>query len=471
MPVTINKRQLCEVIKGEPVVPGSDSILGLGLNFDSRDLKGGEIFIALPGETTHGHEFLVQAADRGASLFIIEDKAAAEKLPDKARAIVVKSSQQALYDLASWWRETLNVFTIAITGSAGKTTTKELLRYILSETGQGTWSLKSHNNHVGVPYTILRASREDHWLVLEMGMNHPGEIATLSKCARPDIAVVTTVAPAHIEFFDSLEDIAREKLSIADGMRKGEGTLIVNAECDALMKSFNEENCPYTVFKFGKGSEAEVAAVTSIVKGDSIGIEFEVKLFTEIAHVALPIAGKVNALNAAAALLAAKSINPLSSLKNLTVGLEKFQPPDGRLKCHQLNESKMLIDDSYNANPASMLSTIDVAHDLVVSGKDVVLILGEMRELGDHSERYHQEIGAAAAASGASACIFVDPVAHWYREGAKRSGGPVQLINASSAEEAADLASKLDTDTYIVKASRGARLDKTVNKLIADSSH
>lgn len=471
MPVTINKRQLCEVIKGTPVVPGSDSILGLGLNFDSRELKGGEIFVALPGESTHGHEFLVQAAEKGASLFIIEDKAAAEKLPDKARAIVVKSSQQALYDLASWWRETLNVFTIAITGSVGKTTTKELLRYILSETGQGTWSLKSHNNHVGVPYTILRASREDHWLVLEMGMNHPGEIATLSKCARPDIAVVTAVAPAHIEFFDSVEAIAGEKLSIATGMRKGEGTLILNAECDVLMKSFDEKNCPYTVFKFGNGFEAEVAAVTSTLEGDSFGIEFDVKLFTEIAHVALPIAGKVNALNAAAALLAAKSINPLASLNDLKVGLEKFQSPDGRLKCHQLSERKMLIDDSYNANPASMFSTIDVAHDLALGGKRVVLILGEMKELGEHSERYHHEIGAAAAASGAIVCIFVEPVAGWYREGAKRSAGAFELISAATPEEAADVASTIEADVYIVKASRGARLDKTANKLIADASH
>ena len=242
-----------------------------GVEFDSREIRGGELFVALAGEKTHGHQFLATAFNRGAALALVESEQIAKDSEFPTACVIVPNSLLAFQQLASYWRAQLTMPVIGVTGSVGKTTVKEMLASILMLTGAGTYSLKSHNNHVGVPYTICRIKREHAWAVIEMGMNHAGEISTVSKIARPDVGVITTIAPAHIEHLGSLDAIADAKCEILHGMSSS-STLVVNGDSQALEMALNRAEIRSTQRVIRFGAEASGLDAT-LVKAESRGLE------------------------------------------------------------------------------------------------------------------------------------------------------------------------------------------------------
>jgi len=439
-----------------------------GVEFDSREIRGGELFVALAGEKTHGHQFLATAFNRGAALALVESEQIAKDSEFPTACVIVPNSLLAFQQLASYWRAQLTMPVIGVTGSVGKTTVKEMLASILMLTGAGTYSLKSHNNHVGVPYTICRIKREHAWAVIEMGMNHAGEISTVSKIARPDVGVITTIAPAHIEHLGSLDAIADAKCEILHGMSSS-STLVVNGDSQALEMALNRAEIRSTQRVIRFGAEASGLDAT-LVKAESRGLEgltLTARLGSQEITASMSVLGRHNALNALAAVVAAQAACPDMELLQLQKGLENFKAPLMRLNRITLANGRILVDDSYNANPASMKALIELATDLQGQGSKVGLVLGDMFELGPDSERYHTEIGQAVAACRPVFLVCVGPFSRFYLTPAQASG--IATYQAETPEQAGHVAAKLQSDILLVKASRGMQLDRAVSVLRSDS--
>ncbi len=468
MSVSLAKEKLIEITGGcsGGSSASSEKISFVGVEYSSRDVKGGELFIALKGEKSHGHEYVEDAWNRGASLIMVEDPSFLDTFEDPSRIIVVDDSLRAFRKLASWWRRALAIPVLGITGSVGKTTVKEITASILLRSGSGTYSLKSHNNHVGVPYTLCRLKRGQKWAVVEMGMNHPGEIKNLTSIVEPDVATITRIAPAHVMSFGSLEDIAKAKLEILDGMTV-RAPIILNNDDDILNNVYDNitRNHQREVRLFGtsKGSHARV----SDIKAHGLeGISFKLELFGESAAVRMGAMGKHTAMNAACAALSAKTLVPSLTLQQVVEGLEMFRAPLMRLNLKQLTNKRQLIDDSYNANPVSLGAFIEFAGDLKAGApQGVGLVVGDMLELGDSAEKYHQEIGAMLAKVEPA---FIVAVGQWAKVLVQKSADKgIATFEAKSPEEAGEIVLSQEFDIVMLKASRGVGLERAV-KVIMD---
>lgn len=463
MTLRILRDDLVSVTQGM-AIPSSEKLSSFGVEFDSREIKGGELFVALKGESTHGHAFLEQAFSKGASLALVEDKGLLESSQYKERLVVVGDSLSAFWALATWWRRKLQVPIVAVTGSVGKTSVKELIATILLKHSRGSYSLKSYNNHVGVPYTVCRISNEHEWAVVEMGMNHSGEIRLLSKIVEPDVAVVTEVVAAHIGSFSNIEGVADEKLSIVEGLG-GKGTLIINGDTDVIQDRAIQlcKEKGIQLLKFGKGSglDAEVQKVKS--RGLD-GIEFTIKLQGDSITSKLSVLGRHNAINAACAALAAKTLVPALNKDEIMAGLRDYTAPLMRLNLKAMQDGRLVLDDSYNANPGSMMALLDIGTDLISSGMKVGMVLGDMLELGSFSQRYHTEMGERIAKIGPSFLISVGEFRECYLEAPRKAG--INVSSATSPEEAAVTVRGLPFDIVLIKGSRGVKLDRTVKILL-----
>ncbi|MCB0311446.1 MAG: UDP-N-acetylmuramoyl-tripeptide--D-alanyl-D-alanine ligase, partial [Bdellovibrionales bacterium] len=260
--IAISLETLLKVTGGETLA-NKERLSFRGIEYDSRQIKGGELFVALKGETTHGHQFVRAALDQGAALCLVEEREIFAGQPESSRLVFVPDTLQAFWTLASYWRDKLGTPIAAVTGSVGKTTVKEIAACILLKHSRGAYSRKSFNNQVGVPYSLCALAPEHQWGVLELGMNHPGEIKLLSKIVKPDVAVVTAIAPAHMEFFNSLADIADAKLEILEGLRAG-GTLVVNGDDPELVAGLSRSaESDFDLQRYGQkaGSDLQIKAV------------------------------------------------------------------------------------------------------------------------------------------------------------------------------------------------------------------
>ena len=433
-----------------------------GVEYDSRNIRGGELFVCLKGETTHGHHYLSDVLSRGASMALVEDEELLRTSPDAARLIFVPDTLKAFWTIATWWRRKLNTPLVAITGSVGKTTVKELVASILLQHSVGSFSLKSFNNHVGVPYTLCRISPEHRWAVAEVGMNHPGEIATLSRVIEPDVVVVTEVQPAHIGAFSDLRGIGVEKLSIIEGLRPG-GKIIVNGDNETIQSLLQTESCPKNLLRFGLGARCDLRIENVVSKGLD-AIECDLVYRAERRHVRIGIPGVHNGANAACAALASLTLIPELTLDQVEGGLKAFRAPLMRLNLKSLPDGRKLLDDSYNSNPASLRALLAICRSLADEGQNVGLVIGEMRELGAFAEKYHRELGEEASRSGASFVIGVGGYRDTLLEGARGAGIPA--FSAGSPEEAGELARKQSFDIVLVKGSRGVELERAVKVLL-----
>ena len=418
-----------------------------GVAIDSRRVESGTLFVALPGARVDGHEFVADAGRRGASAALVS-RSGAYPLP----TLLVPDTGQALVHLARAWRARHLPKVIAVTGSNGKTTVKEMLAAIAQRESVTLSTRGNLNNELGVPLTLLELDTSHETLVIELGANHPGEIGRLTALANPDVGVITQCAPAHIEGFGSLEGVARAKGELFQGMASA-GVAVVNAD-DTFAALWRELAAPRRMIAFGLGSEADVSgqwkalATGTVVEVRGLGGPLEVEL-------ALP--GRHNVMNALAAAAAAHAAG--FSRDAVRAGLAALRPIPGRLELRALRPGFTLIDDTYNANPTSLQAGLDV---LASHAGRRWLVLGDMGELGAEGVRRHEEAADAArrcgverlyttgALSRSTSCRFGSGAAHFDTRDA--------LIEAVVRELPASV-------TVLVKGSRAMGLEAVVQAL------
>ncbi len=425
---------------------------------DSRRVSDGCLFVALRGPNHDAHDYVAQAFAGGAAGALVE------RVPDgvdPARCFLVGDCLRALGDLAHWSREANpQLRVVAITGSNGKTTTKEMVAAIceLATGGAADAVLKTagnQNNLIGLPLTLLRMRGSESIAVLEMGMNQRGEIARLAEIARPDFGVITNVGAAHLEGLGSIEGVAAAKGELFAGMQDTT-TIAVNAD-DARVVALAER---FSGAKVTFGSGAEVRADGIADKGID-GIDLRLHIGDSSAALRLHFSGLHNVHNALAAAALGHAMGlPLSTI---AAGLEAARPPAMRMQMIALANGVTLINDSYNANPESMIAGIRAA---AASGARSWAVLGEMRELGDHSARLHREVGAEAARAGIDFLVAVGAQGDETAAGARDAGGSCAIHECADASAAAELVRSQwrDGDVVLVKGSRGPDDDPAVRR-------
>ena len=437
------------------------SLIGADVRFasvgtDSRDIASGQLFVALKGDRFDGHDYLEQAMSQGASAVLVsEDKGVTP-------AIVVNDTCQALGKLASFWRKKFTIPFVAITGSNGKTTIKEMLVAVLANHTGGAEKIHATagnlNNHIGLPLTLLKLRAHHRYSVLEMGMSHLGEIAYLADIAKPDVAVISNAGTAHIGEVGSRSNIAQAKGEIFSGLT-GDGVAVINADDDYAdyWKSLNTNRKMVT---FGLNANADVSA-TFKEKSGACHVQLTTKMGQ--ADVMLNALGTHNVRNALAACAAAAALG--ISIKEIADGLSHFHAVKGRLQRKLGVSHALVIDDTYNANPDSMRAAIDVLAKL--SGKKV-LVLGDMGELGSDAPRMHAEIGAYAKASDIDALYCFGELSqaalNSFGVGARYFSNIDTLIDALLQE-------MRQGDSVLVKGSRFMKMERVVNAIVIDADN
>jgi len=470
MTITLSKQELASITNGRSIKEAdARPIVFMGVEYDSRQIRGGELFIALKGKGTHGHHFVSEASKRGAALFLVEpsflEDTALMVGVEEERLVVVEDTLEAFRAVASWWRDHLGLPVLAITGSVGKTTTKEMAASILLQSGPGSYSLKSYNNHVGVPYTLCQMTKEHQWAVVEVGMNHAGEIRNLISIVKPDVAAITRIADVHIGNLGSRDAIAQAKLEIVEGLKIG-GTLILNGDDEVLERNFNAlpPRSDLKVLRFGSttGSLRYGDARSKLLEGIAFKLMWETG---EALDIEMPVLGVHNAMNAACAAIAGRALVPHLSDQQIERGLRRFIAPLARLNVKHLAEDFTLIDDSYNASPAGVEAMLAVAKSISDEGSSVGLILGEMREQGDFSQGAHTKIGNIVAALKPEYIITVAGDASIISRIAGEQG--IEARHFETPEEAADEALQRRSRYLLVKGSLSVGLGRAVERIVA----
>jgi UDP-N-acetylmuramoyl-tripeptide--D-alanyl-D-alanine ligase len=432
-----------------------------GVATDSRRLRPGELFVAIKGDAHDGHEFLADAAARGAGAVVVERSYAERPLP--CGMIVVRDTLAALGDLAAFHRRRHRARVVAVTGSNGKTTTKEMLAAILERAfgaGRVLRTTGTQNNLVGLPLTLLRLAGTEAAAILELGMNGPGEIWRLAQIAEPDVGVITCVAPAHLEGLGSLHGVAEAKAELYRRLRPS-AIAVVNAD-DPLVAA-SARVFPGRKIPFGTADPVAIAA-RGIVDRGLEGTEFRLVVERHDVPIRLAVPGRHNVTNALAAAAAAHALGV--DLATVEAGLEAFQPPGMRMEVTQLPTGVTVLNDAYNANPASMAAAL---RTLAASrGRRRIAVLGEMRELGAESERAHRELGGAAAAARVDALFLLGERSADVLAGAEAAGLPVERITVAGSH--GELAARLaefcrNGDLVLLKGSRGAAMEEVLRHL------
>ena len=454
------------------------------LTTDTRDELSGACFVAIVGEKFDGHAFVAQAARAGAALAVVERELPPNELaglPADFGILRVRSTRKALGAIAHAWRRSLLKLRVAaVTGSAGKTTTRRLLEGILSEAGPTNASAKSFNNDIGVPLTLLATPDEARFLVAEIGMNHPGEILPLTEMVEPEGAIITLAGRAHLEGMGSIEAVAAEKASILEGVPE-HGFGVINGDNPPLLAAVERlvatGRAPSRLVTFGTGPGCDyrLTSRTATASGQTIEIEFPVgsPIFDagapRRATIDLRMPGEHNARNAVAAIAAACEMGVPLAL--ITRGIARVEPSDMRLERLDV-AGRQVFNDAYNANPDAMIASLRAFAELASGVSRRVAILGEMRELGPNARELHAEVGAHAAANlgGGDAIVAVGPHAQALVEAARRSGFSGDTMHAEAFSEAfaIDAAGLAPAGAAILlKGSRGARMERFLEPLKA----
>jgi UDP-N-acetylmuramoyl-tripeptide--D-alanyl-D-alanine ligase len=439
-------------LAGSSISSGDQTVVVTKVNTDSRTLKPRELFVALRGQNFDGHNFVQSAAQTGAAGAIVESGWNGE-IPKNFALIRTKDTLQAYQDLAANYRKSLTLKVVAITGSNGKTSTKDFTAAVLAHRFRVTKTEGNFNNHVGLPRTILEATSGDQIGVWEIGMNHPGEIATLAKVAAPDVAVITNIGVAHIEFMGSREKIAEEKGSLAEAVGT-EGTIILNAD-DAFTR---------TVASRARGKVILAGSTSGSIRAGEItqsgtGTDFTILEGAHRCRAQLSVPGLHMVQNALLAIAAGRIFG--LSLEECAAELVAAPLTKARSQIKDIGGVQFL-DDSYNANPDSMKAALRTLVELDADGKRIA-VLGEMRELGDQSERGHREVGETAAALKVDQLIAIGDVAAAIADAAGRAGLRKTTI-VKSTLEAAEVLGEIAApgDLILIKGSRAARTEEVI---------
>ncbi|HKP05501.1 MAG TPA: UDP-N-acetylmuramoyl-tripeptide--D-alanyl-D-alanine ligase [Chthoniobacterales bacterium] len=443
--------QIAKFAGGSFAAGNADAVV-TRVSTDSRTLQPGDLFVPLRGENFDGHRFVSQAVERGAVGAMVEENWKGE-VPAGFALIRVPDTLVGYQNLAANYRQSLSLKVIAITGSNGKTSTKDFVAATLARRFRVTKTEGNFNNHVGLPQTMLAAMREDAIAVWEIGMNHPGEIAALAKLAAPDVAIITNVGLAHIEFMGSREAIAAEKGSLAEAIG-ADGLVILNAD-DAFSEQIAQRTRARTVLA---GIEKGSVRATDISQSPT-GSEFTILEEAHRCRAQLPVPGMHMVQNAMLAIAAGRAFG--LSLEECAVGLASTPLTKARLQIREISGIQF-IDDSYNANPDSMKAALRTLIELEADGRRIA-VLGEMGELGDESERGHREVGEAAAALGVDRLIAVGAAGAIIAQAAQ-SAGLGESSAVDSPQAAADLLGENAAagDLILVKGSRSARMERVL---------
>ena len=428
---------------------------------DSRRVSESSLFVALRGPSFDGHDFVAAALAAGATGAIVE------RVPngvDAEMCFVVGDSLRALGDLAHFSRErSSELQVVAITGSNGKTTTKEMIASICAEAtrdvvGAVLKTAGNQNNLVGLPLTLLRMLGDEAIAVLEMGMNQPGEIARLTEIARPNFGVITNVAAAHLAGLGSLDGVAAAKGELFGGMSP-DGTIAVNVDDQRVVRAAERFSGKRVEF----GSGADVYASRARDRGSG-GFSMNLHVGGKSQRVRLSFVGLHNVENALAAAALGHAMG--FSLATIVAGLEAARPAPMRMQIVELAGGATVINDSYNANPASVIAGMRSVAASARRGGRGWAVLGEMRELGGHSARFHREVGAEAARLGLAYLIAVGPQREEIAAGARSVDSLVEVVEcADSATAASWIRDKVQAgDVLLVKGSRGADSEDAVRR-------
>jgi UDP-N-acetylmuramoyl-tripeptide--D-alanyl-D-alanine ligase len=433
---------------------GKSELTVIGISTDSRTLQQGDLFVALRGENFDGHQFVEKAGERGAVGAIVE-RDWRGKTSKNFALIRVNDTLIAYQQIASRYRQTLSLKVIAITGSNGKTTTKDFVAAALGHRFRVTKTEGNFNNHVGLPRTMLEASSHDEIAVWEIGMNHPGEIAALAKLARPDVGIITNIGVAHIEFMGTRDAIAQEKGALAEAIA-AEGTVILNAD-DPFSKKIAQRTRAKIIFAGTK--EGSVRATD--LRQSASGSEFTILEGAHRCRAQLPVPGLHMVQNALLAVAAGRVFG--LSIEDCAGGLVSAPLTKARLQIKTIR-GVQFIDDSYNANPESMRAALATLAELETDGRRIA-VLGEMAELGTESERGHREVGEAAASFKIDELIAIGELAGAITESAQ-AAGLEKSRTVASTDEAAELLTDETApgDLVLIKGSRAARTERVLEQ-------
>jgi UDP-N-acetylmuramoyl-tripeptide--D-alanyl-D-alanine ligase len=431
-----------------------------GLSTDSRAIGPGQVFLAIAGERFDGHAMAGAAAAAGSPVAIVDNpQAMPTPYPPGMGVLKVQSTTRALLKLAAAYRRTLDgARVISVCGSNGKTTTVRMLRAVLSQRLQGTASVKSFNNHIGVPLTILSARQSDQYLVCEVGTNAPGEIAQLSEVVSPDIAVITSIGREHLERLGSLRGVAFEESSVLEFVRDG-GMGVVNVDSPELAEVVaGLPKRPAKVLGFGESAGADVRVVSVEQTFDGLTLTLN-----DRSTFRLPLLGRHNAVNAAAAVAVGRRLG--LGDEEIGAGLRSVSGAEMRLERSEIG-GVWILNDAYNANPDSMRAALHTLSELGSGAQRRIVILGDMLELGEQTPALHAEIGdCIASLPGLDTVILVGT---HMNSAAERLNGRALRLESLDGGGAGEVASLLRPgDLVLIKGSRRMRLERVCAALKA----
>jgi len=445
--------QILPSVTGAKLI-GSGEVVFAGVSTDSRNVFAGSLFVALRGEVFDAHNFLAQVAEKGAAAVVVEELPEGWTLP----AIVVPNTLVALGQIANHWRRQFAMPVIGVTGSNGKTTVKEMIAAILAAAHgeEGRLATRGNlNNEIGVPLTLFRMEAKQQSAVVELGMNHPGEIGRLSAIAAPTIAMVNNAQREHQEFMHTVEAVARENGAVLASLPADGVAVFPNG--DEFTPIWEELSAGRRVLRFGLTKEAEVSCT---FRANDFGNEMFITIREGSAEpeqffVNLQAAGDHNVRNALAAVACTYAAG--IALDKIKLGLDTFAPVNGRLQKKAAANGAVVIDDSYNANPDSVRAAIDV---LSKAAAPRVLVLGDMGEVGTQGREFHEEIGAYAQSKGIEQVLVTGELAAHMRGASIRHfenfGDLLAAVEAAVAPDA----------TVLIKGSRFMKMERVVQHLI-----
>jgi UDP-N-acetylmuramoyl-tripeptide--D-alanyl-D-alanine ligase len=446
-------KTLADLVGGE--------LIGSNANFnsvstDTRNIDINALFVALKGENFDGNDFVSQAQESGATGALVS-KAHDE---NQIGQVVVKDTLKAMQEFSVHWRQQFEIPVVGITGTNGKTTTKTMLTQILSQAHTVHATHGNFNNHIGVPLTLLELREAHQFSVVEMGANKRAEIGDLTKMVKPKIGIITNTSPAHLDGFSDFEGVVRTKGELFQNLAN-DSVAIINAESrGSLFLSKLAKHCEQINFGFGENTDVRVSEFRTEVVNGSIVQLFRLRTPSWVTDIEMSLLGSHNALNAAAAAAAAHALG--IEREDIVAGLKAMHPVHSRFNLHELGSGGWLIDDCYNANPASMRAAIDTADQLTYP---LWFVMGDMFEMGDGANEHHAAIGTYAKTNGVdriyatgkdsqSAVKAFGENARWFRD----KDELIMQLNQ-------DMAAISDPVTVLVKASRGMQFEKIVKEV------
>ena len=449
-----------DIVRGTrgALLSGDLGIAVSGMSIDSRTLSVGEAFFAIRGDRLDGHAFLRDAVGRGAGCLVVD--AVPDELPAGVPLVLVDDTTVALGRLGAWHRARFTIPVAAVTGSNGKTTTKELMAGVLGALGPVLKPESSFNNQWGLPLTLLKLTAEHRAAELELGTNKPGEIAALAALARPTVAAVTTVSSAHTEFLGSLDRIQEEKAALVRAIGP-DGAVVLNADDPRVLAM--RASSQARVWTYSAHGSADVRAAGAVDERPG-GIAFTLETPDGRQPVQLAFAGRHNVTNALAAAGVGAALG--LGIQAIARGLAAARPAKGRCVWRSAG-SLAILDDTYNANPVSVRAALET---LAASAgvRRRVVVLGDMLELGPITEGAHREMGAAVAASGAAEFVGLGKASRIAVDAAREAGLTESHHAATFEDTVAHLLKRLGPgDAVLVKGSRGMRMERVVDALIA----